>query len=123
MIALMHRAHKWRLLPIAASGLLLAFGSMAQADPDQERKETLVALYRLLAQQEICEFAVSDAQSDALEKATGALEEALKLGEADIDKLYKETESSVKKQNAKALCDPNGEAVKAYDSAMAGLGK
>lgn len=110
-------------LTMLAGIALIGLSGVAQADTDQERRDALQGLYRLLVQQEICEFAVSDAHSDALEKSSGALEEALKLGEADIDKLYKETEASVKKQNAKALCDPNGEAVKAYDKAMAELGK
>ena len=112
---------------LAFAILLLGFGATlsgeARATTDEERRAALQGLYRLLMQQEICEFAVSDKQSDALEKGTGALEEALKMSEADVTKSYAEVEALMKKQPAKALCDPNGDAVKAYDKAMADVGK
>ncbi len=108
----------------AALGLMFTLASGARAEGPPDLKESLRILYMLLISQDICDFDATDAQSEQLEKATDALQEALKMSDDDADGFYTEIEDVMKKQKADAgLCDAKGEWTKAYEAGMAQLGK
>jgi hypothetical protein len=114
-----------KLLGCAAAFFLsIGLAANARAAEAQDPKEPLRILYMLIISQDICDFDATDTQSELLEKATDALQEAAKMSDDDADKFYTEIEDGMKKQKDTAgLCDAKGEWAKAYEAGIAALGK
>lgn len=86
-------------------------------------RDMLASLYSVTILQEICGFEISEAQSDAIGGITDKLEEQLELAEGEAQKFYEDVTQLLENTKPDELCDPKGEAAKAYVAALAMLGK
>lgn len=112
-----------RTLILAAMALLGLCASAGAQQNDQERRETLISLYMVTVAQDLCGFAVSDAQAEALTKKSDDLEDKLGMSEDEADKIYSQIEDQMKKQKDAGLCKPDGEGAKQFNKTLETLGK
>lgn len=101
-----------RLIKISALALAAALAPAVAfaADPTQE----LTALYRLTVSNDLCDFPLTAAQSDALAQRTEKLEADLSLSDDASQKLYEQIETQMTKQVEAGLCKPSGEWAREY---------
>ena len=99
---------------LAAAALLgtttavLSVGPVSAAT-DQERREALRALYRVMITNEHCDFEMSEKEAEAVSDAAEALVRTLKLNEEQANKLYSQIDQEMDKQGWEKLCDPKGD--------------
>jgi hypothetical protein len=102
---------------LAVAALALAGPARAQSDPRAE----LTQLYRLTISNDLCDFPLTETQSDLLARRQEELETTLDLSEDASQALYDQVERQMQKQKAAGLCDPKGEWAKAYAQDIADL--
>jgi hypothetical protein len=103
----------------AIIGLMLASTALA-APSDEDR---LIELDRIAISHDLCGFALSDEQSEALEEETDKVVAALGYGEDDAQKLYDQINEEMQRQKPAGLCNPKGEWGQMYDKAVGDLAK
>jgi hypothetical protein len=95
----------------------LALGLFVAASPaaaEKEPRAELIQLMRLAISNDLCDFPLTDAQSDALTHRQEELETRLELDDDASSKLYDQIEAQMRAQKAAGLCDPKGEWAKVY---------
>ncbi len=107
---------------LGATAAVLFAGSVSAAT-DQELRETLRALYRVMITNEHCDFEMSEKEAEAVSDAAEALVRTLKLNEEQANKLYSQTDQEMDKQDWEKLCDPKGDWAKTYRQTVQGTTK
>lgn len=101
-----------RRFALACLVALNAAGAFAQGSPaDRER---LIELYQITISQDICNFPLTDKQSDLVATLTDRVEGRLNMGEDESQKLYDQIEAQMNAQKAAGLCQADGAWAKAY---------
>jgi hypothetical protein len=102
---------------VCAALATLAGAVAAPADTEKERKEYLLTLYLISLAADRCGFPMTRRQSDALDRATEALAESLKLRDWQTDAIFSEADIAFEKQGPKA-CDRNGGFARIYKETL-----
>lgn len=94
----------------------LAFGAPVFSAPAlaADAMQDLTALYRLTISNDLCDFPLTTAQSDALTQRTEELEGQLNLSDDASSKLYEQIEAQMTKQVEAGLCKPSGDWAREY---------
>lgn len=105
---------------IALLGLLLlprVEGTHAASIQDR-----LIELDQIAISHDLCGFALSDGQQQALTSESETIADELKMQPEDAQRLYDQFAESMRRQKETGLCDPKGEWAAAYLRLAAALG-
>ncbi|MEJ1157108.1 hypothetical protein [Prosthecomicrobium sp. N25] len=102
--------------------LLIALAATLPARADAPDAE-LARLYRLALSAEMCGFAVTPKQAEAIGKAMDKRIAALKLSDEAADKLYQEIEAGMDGEGWDGLCTKGGAWEKTYQAEVRKFGR
>jgi hypothetical protein len=80
----------------------------AQSDPDRDR-QFLIDLDMVTISKDLCGFALTDAQTEAVDARIDQLTQSLAIGEEDGQKLYDQLTEQMTRQKPAGLCNPKGD--------------
>ena len=104
---------------IAAAALFAAAAVVpARAADGQERRETLLTLYKVMITNESCDLDMSEAEADAVSDAAEALVHDLRLTEEQANEVYVRARGEMEEQGGDKICDPQGDWLRAYRQAV-----
>lgn len=93
----------------------------ARAQSAGEMTERLKALYAAHIIADVCQMTLSDERRDSLNEEIATLEDRLKLGDAEADRIYTAINQEAEAVETARLCARESAWVQRFDEAMAGL--
>ncbi len=116
----MHKPSVPALLGSVAIMLASTLGAIAQPSTDQ--RNTLINLDMVQISKDLCGFAMTEAQADAVAARVDQITEQLGMSDDQVQKLYGQLQAQMTRQKASGLCDPKGNWAKLYAKLLAGNG-
>ena len=115
--------HKPSVLALLGSAAILFISALAAAaQPNADQRNVLINLDMVQISKDLCGFAMTEAQADAVAAHIDQITEQLGMSDDQAQKLYGQLQAQMTRQKASGLCDPKGNWAKLYAKLLAGNG-